>query len=321
VGADLPGTLCGARFRSDTVGIVEADEYKDAYRDLIPEAIVLLNVVANHEDHFGAGTHGFSKSFASWAACLALTPDALFFSESAAAQLAMDGHPVSGTVLGGPRSTSEWQVAIAEADARSTLIKVSRGAVCDTFVVPLTGEHAALAAGLGVLVGRRFGLADKDIRNGLATVTLPWRRQTLVHQSGNVFVYDDNARVFAQFIATIDGLRQRHPGAWLVAIVSPWGRLNRRDLIQWADAGSHADMLCVLPVGDASVEHGGAERPDADELLVEAVQARGRDALVVRHWDQLPAAGVAETVYVTAGYDSQYELFNEAHEYLRVRHT
>jgi hypothetical protein len=80
-------------------------------------------------------------------------------------------------------------------------------------------------------------------------------------------------------------------------------------------------MLCVLPVGDASVEHGGAERPDADELLVEAVQARGRDALVVRHWDQLPAAGVAETVYVTAGYDSQYELFNEAHEYLRVRHT
>ena len=319
VGADLPGTLCGGWHRASTTAVVEADEYKDAYLDIAADSVVLLNVIANHADHFGEGTTGFSRSFAAWVRGLELDREQVLMSASAATQLAADGFKVDAVVLDTDAGGGDWQLEIRSANSTSTVLAVRRGPIRDTFEVPLTGAHAAAAAGFGILTARRAGLSDTDIREGLQAAEFPWRRQSLVHSSIGVWVYDDNARLPDQFIVTISALRQRHPNAHLVAIISPWGRLNRRDLTAWAAAGSSADTLVVLPVGEAGATSGGAELDDADERLVRAVEARDRIAQTLRAWGDLPHAS-GETVYVTAGYDAQYELFRGAHEHLRDRY-
>lgn len=320
VGADLPGTLCGGWHRASTTAVVEADEYKDAYLDVAAESIVLLNVIANHADHFGEGTSGFSRSFAGWVRALELDREHVLLSASAAAQLVADGSPIPAVVLGtGAGSPGEWQMEVCSARTSSTVLALRKGRVRDTFEVPLTGEHAAVAAAFGVLTARRAGLSDTDICEGLQAAELPWRRQSLVHSSNGVWVYDDNARLPDQFVATVAALRQRHPRAHLVAVISPWGRMNRRDLGAWAAAGSCADSLVVLPVGEAGASRGGAELDDADERLVQAVRDRDRVAHTLNMWGDLPVA-IDETVYVTAGYDAQYELLRGAHEHLRERH-
>lgn len=320
VGADLPGTLCGGWHSSSTTAIVEADEYKDAYRDVEAHSVILLNVLANHADHFGKGTSGFSRSFADWIQGMGLAPRRVLLGATAAERLAADGFPINAIVLGTDAdSGADWQMEIVSPKPSSTVFRLCGGRRGDTFTIPLAGEPAAMAAAFGVLTARQAGLSDSEIRDGLATAELPWRRQSLVHRSPGVWVYDDNARLPDQFMVTVLALRQRHPRAHLVAVISPWGRLNRRDLDAWAVAGSYADTLVILPVGEAAVSRGGAEIDDADEQLARAVRKRGRDALSIRTWADLPEA-TGETVYVTAGYDAQYDLLSQAHEQLRERY-
>ena len=320
IGADLPGTLCGGWHSSSTTAIVEADEYKDAYLDIRAHSVILLNVLANHADHFGNGTSGFSRSFADWIQGMGLAPRHVLLGATAAERLAADGFPVGAIVLGtGEDSGADWQMEIISPEPSSTEFRLRKGRRRDTFTIPLAGEHAATAAAFGVLTARQAGLSDSEIRDGLATAELPWRRQSLVHRSPGIWAYDDNARLPDQFIVTVLALRQRHPHAHLVAVISPWGRLNRRDLDAWAFAGSYADTLVVLPVGEAAVSRGGAEIDDADEQLALAVRDRGREALSIQSWADLPEA-TGETVYVTAGYDAQYDLLSQAHQVLRERH-
>ena len=320
VGADLPGTLCGGWHSSSTTAIVEADEYKDAYQDIGADSVILLNVLANHADHFGSGTSGFSRSFADWIQGMGLAPRHVLLGATAAQRLSADGCSVGAIVLGtGDNSGADWQMHIVSPTPSSTEFKLSKGRRGDKFTIPLAGEHAATAAAFGVLTARQAGLSDSEIRDGLATAELPWRRQSLVHRSPGIWAYDDNARLPDQFIVTVLALRQRHPHAHLVAVISPWGRLNRRDLDAWAFAGSYADTLVVLPVGEASISRGGAEIDNADEQLARAVRERGREALCIRTWADLPEATRA-TVYVTAGYDAQYDLLCGAHQELRERH-
>lgn len=320
IGADVPGTLCGGLYATGTVAVVEADEYRDAYVDLAPERVILLNVTPNHGDHFGPGTTGFSRSFTNWVKALNLKPEQVLLSSAAAAEVTAAGLPTPGTVVGdAPDTGAHWHIEVVSATPSSSVFAISRGKVRDKFRVPLTGEHAVLAAAYGVVAARGAGLSDRDIQAGLDTSQLPWRRQSLVHEGSQVLVYDDNARLPEQFVVTIEGLRQRHPGYEIVAIISPWGRLNRRDIPAWATVGTYADVLVVLPVGDAGLSRGGVERDDADRQLVEATRALGGVAMTVSHWEELPRP-TNGTVYLTVGYDAQYTLFRRIHQYLQAQY-
>lgn len=324
IGADLPETLCGGRYSKRTTAIVEADEYKDAYRALLPNTVALLNVFPNHEDHFGKGTSGFSKSFASWTGDIPLTASEVVMTADAAAQLAANGVRVPATVLSVDTpwmdDSKSWQIEIVSASPGGTLFRLRQGRKYDDFEIPLAGAHIATAAAIGVITARAAGIRDNEIRDGIAASTLPLRRQSLVHHARNVWVYDDNARLPVQFTTTVAALRQAHPAAQVIAVISPWGRLNRRNVEEWAQAGTHADTLVVLPVGEAAVSRGGAELDDADNQLVMAVRQRGTRALAITKWEALPDAR-GETVYVTAGYDAQYEMFSGAHGYLQRRYN
>lgn len=147
---------------------------------------------------------------------------------------------------------------------------------------------------------------------------------TKVHSEPGLSVYDDNARLPVQLEGLLDALRQRHPRQLITAVISPWGRRNRRDLQSWATAAAQADFVYILPVADASTLCGGAESPAAAVDLVDLIHAQGGSAQAVGNPDEIVApalSSAAPQVYVTAGYDSNHDVFAQIHRRLQTTNS
>ncbi|GAA3084129.1 UDP-N-acetylmuramate--alanine ligase [Kribbella aluminosa] len=333
IGADVDDTLCGARLGTGPWAITEACEYQDAYLALSPKIAMILNIAPNHEDHFGPGTEGFAVSLRVFLTEVVESLDHIVISASAAAELAKytlgtaflkhHGSGVSTQVIGSP-GEAYWQFSVENATPEVTRFALSHtGATTgrDVFEVPLAGNHAATAAAMAVVAARCAGMSDSDIRAGLATARLPQRRMTRVHSEPGLSVYDDNARLPVQLESLLEALRQRHPRQLITAVISPWGRRNRRDLQSWATAAAQADFVYILPVAGASTLCGGAEHPAAAVDLVDLIHAQGGSAQAVSNPDEIVApalSSAAPQVYVTAGYDSSHHVFVQIHRRLQT---
>jgi UDP-N-acetylmuramate--alanine ligase len=321
IGADVDHTLCGAQLGAGPWAVTEACEYRDAYLALAPKIAVILNLIANHEDHFGDGTAGFARSLRTLVDVSAGSLEHVVTTSEAAFVLNRHGLGIDGAHTVG-RDESDWQLSIDHATPDSTRFSLGHTGGRDTFEVPLTGLHSATAAALAVVAARYAGLSDADIRTGLAGARLPQRRMSLVHAGPGLLVYDDNARLPVQLTSLLAALRQRHPRQPITVVISPWGRRNRRDLAQWAAAAAQADFVYVLPVGDASTAHGGAEYPAAAADLVDLIHHIGGSAQAVNSPGEIARPGLnpaAPQVYVTAGYDTSQAVFAQIHRCLQVR--
>jgi UDP-N-acetylmuramate--alanine ligase len=316
IGADIDGLLCGARLASGPWAITEACEYQDSYFGLRPRILMLLNIAANHEDHFGPGTRGFSQSIGQLIAMSADSLDHVILADGAAAVLRDHGLAVRSQTVG--FGDADWRVMIEDASPGRTRFSLTRHRLTDRFEVPLAGAHAVLAAAMAAAAARLAGLDDHAVQAGLHGARLPDRRMSVRHSSDRVVIYDDNARLPLQLASLLDALRQRHPEQRIIAVVSPWGRRNRRNLREWAPVAARADFVYVLPVGDASTMHGGAEDPAAAADLARLIARCGGAGKAVDRVSEivLAPAGTLPDVYVTAGYDSHEAVFAEVHERL-----
>ncbi|WP_328990322.1 Mur ligase domain-containing protein [Kribbella sp. NBC_01245] len=321
IGADVDTTLCGATLAAGPWAVTEACEYRDAYLALAPKIALILNLTTNHEDHFGDGTAGFAQSLRTLIDVSAGPLEHVVTTSEAAFVLNQHGLGIDRAAHTIGQDGADWQLSIDHATPDSTRFSLRHAQGRDTFEVPLTGPHSATAAALAVVAARYAGLSDADIRAGLALARLPQRRMSLVHTAPGLSVYDDNARLPVQLTSLLAALRQCHPRQPIIAVISPWGRRNRRDLAQWAAAAAQADFVYVLPVGDASTAHGGAEYPASAVDLVDLIHHIGGSAQAVNSPGEIAAPGVSEAapqVYVTAGYDTSQPVFAEIHRNLQV---
>jgi UDP-N-acetylmuramate--alanine ligase len=229
IGADVDTTLCGATLAAGPWAVTEACEYRDAYLALAPKIALILNLTTNHEDHFGDGTAGFARSLRTLIDGSAGTLEHVVTTSEAAFVLNQHGLGIDGAHTVG-HDGADWQLSIDHATPDSTRFSLRHTQGRDTFEVPLTGPHSATAAALAVVAARYAGLSDADIRAGLALARLPQRRMSLVHAAPGLSVYDDNARLPVQLTSLLAALRQSHPRQPITAVISPWGRRNRRDL-------------------------------------------------------------------------------------------
>ena len=319
IGADIDGMLCGANLSAGPWAVTEACEYQDSYFALAPRMLILLNITSNHEDHFGNGTSGFSRSFHSLVNASYDVLDHVVLTEQAAATLRSHSLGVSGHTVG--PTGEDWMLVIEDCTPYSTTFKLLNGSQSDRFSLPLVGPHSATAAGVAVIAARLAGLDDRAIQTGLDEAQLPDRRMSVVHSSERVAVYDDNARLPVQLASLLQALRQRHAEQRIIVLISPWGRRNRRDLVAWADVAAEYDHVYVLPVGNASTDHGGAEDPTAAIALAEMIEQRGGSAVAIDQVEEvvLPVDGqIRPDVYVTAGYDSNQAIFAAVHRHLML---
>jgi UDP-N-acetylmuramate--alanine ligase len=329
IGADVPGTTCGASLSTGDLAVVEACEYRDAYLALRPRMAILLNVFENHEDHFGKGTEGFTLSFANY---LRAHLDVLRH------LVLVEGSPESLLDCVGPKvdihtvgfgSACRWRVSAIQTNASGSsflLSETSRGSDIGVFQVPFTGLHVIKAAAAAAVVGLICGVSVMNLRTGLWSSRLPAGRLSILYESSLVTGINDNARHPQQVSALLSALRERWPESSLCLVVHPWGRRNARDLLAWSAALQPADAILVMPVGDASVDSGGAERADAADILTRLVVAAGG-----RGWSASSVGEVANKfsellvegrhwVLTTVGYESSQNIFAELHRLVQL-HT
>ncbi|MGW1071557.1 Mur ligase domain-containing protein [Streptomyces sp. NPDC002537] len=317
IGADVPGLLCGGQLAAGEWAVVEACEYQAAYRALSPEIVIALNLVQNHEDHFGPGTTGFERSLTGFLTDSPAPPRFAVLTEGVAAllapRLAAAGNRLKVETVG---EDADWSVDITSADPQGTSFRLAQhGTDAGTWTVPAPGRHLATAAACGLVTALHLGVSPADSAEALAGFRLPRRRMSTMHHDERLVLVDDNARQPGQAAALLQALRQAHPERHLVIAVAPWGRKNQRDLATWALGLSEADTVWVLPVGDAAVP--GGEAPDADVRLAELIRLQGTPAYAISPGGALPlpeSRVAGPVVIATAGYDASLKTFSALHD-------
>lgn len=326
IGADVPNTLCGAAIGGGEIAITEACEYRDAYLAVQPWMAVLLNTFENHEDFFGPGTRGFEQSFADFVNSRAGALEHVVLGEDVASGYLSEHETSPNIHRVGFAEYNNWRVRIRSSDAWGSDFEVccdSNKLSLGTFKVPATGLHIVKAAAVAVVAATVCGVSAEVARRGLAEAVLPDRRLSVRYDLSSVAGIDDNGRHATQVTALVDALRQRWPLSKICLVASPWGRRNPRNLTDWAAAMGQADAAIILPVGDASTSAGGAELPEAAQLLENLISRKGVSAWAVESEGQ--AAEIAcklvqagpHVVLATVGYDSSQEVFDAFHRAVR----
>jgi UDP-N-acetylmuramate-alanine ligase len=319
IGADVPGLLCGGSLAAGNWAVVEACEYKAAYRALHPEIVIALNLVQNHEDDLGRGTSGFEHSLTGFLTESPASPQLAVLPDHVAALL----EPNLPAAEGGLRietigDDADWNVDITAADPHSTTFRLlHHGIGAGTWTVPAPGRHLVTAAACGLVTALHLGISPADSAAGLATFRLPRRRMSTMHHDHHLVLIDDNARQPGQAAALIQALRQAHPDRHLVIAVSPWGSKNPRDLAAWALGLSEADTVWVLPVGTTTRPE--TEAPGADVRLTDLIRLEGTAAYTVAPISPLPLPLPENRerdalVIATAGYDASLDTFSALHD-------
>ncbi|MEV7869201.1 Mur ligase domain-containing protein [Streptomyces sp. NPDC088124] len=316
IGADVPGLLCGGQLAAGEWAVVEACEYQGAYRALVPEIVIALNLVQNHEDDFGPGTAGFERSLAGFLTDPPTPPRLAVLPEDVAALLAprLAGHRSLRVETVG--EDADWTIDITTADPTGTTFRLAQhGTHAGSWTVPAPGRHLVTAAACALVTSLHLGVTPADSAEALAGFRLPRRRMSTMHHDARLVLIDDNARQPGQAAALLQALRQAHPDRHLAIAVAPWGRKNQRDLAAWALGLSEADTVWVLPVGGTAVS--GGEAPNADTRLAELIRLEGTAAYTVHPGGDLPlppdrhADGL---VVATAGYDASLTTFSVLHD-------
>ncbi len=142
--------------------------------------------------------------------------------------------------------------------------------------VPVLGQHNALNTLAAIAVAAEAGIADDDIRAGLASFTGVKRRFELTGMWNNAAIYDDYAHHPTEIAAVLAAAR---PGARgrLVAVFEPHRYSRVHDLFgEFCACFSDADNVVVTPLYTAG------ERPITGidhRYIAEGIRAAGHPAV------------------------------------------
>lgn len=123
------------------------------------------------------------------------------------------------------------------------------------------------------------------------------RRQEIRGVAAGVTVIDDFAHHPTAVAATIDAIKQRHPGSRLVALLEPRTNTSRRAIFQddYVEALVQADRIAVAEVGSDPIYSitGEVTQILSSQRVAESLRARGRDAVAFEGIDEMIAWVVA----------------------------
>jgi UDP-N-acetylmuramate: L-alanyl-gamma-D-glutamyl-meso-diaminopimelate ligase len=147
---------------------------------------------------------------------------------------------------------------------------------------PLFGAHnvenvvAVLAALESLGVPLEEAIAALPAHRGVK------RRQEVRGVAAGVTVIDDFAHHPTAVAATLDAIRQRHPGSRIVALLEPRTNTSRRAIFQddYVEALMSADRAGVAEVGSEPIYSITGEVTEvlSSEAVVSELRRRGRDA-------------------------------------------
>lgn len=251
VGGRVPGWDGNLRHGSDSLFVVEADEYDHSFLQLRPNIAVLTTLEADHLDIFGS-LEGVEKAFLAY---LELVP------QEGLIVACGDDHGVGRILprLGQPRrsvltyGTNSGSMLLAEEVTpvgRGTTFKVrERGALLGKVKLSVPGMHNVRNALGAIGAALHLGASWESIAAGLAAYSGVERRFEQVGEANGVLVIDDYAHHPTEIAATLQAARASYPGRRIVAIFQPHLYSRTRDFA--ADFGrtlATADLVFVTDI-------------------------------------------------------------------------
>jgi UDP-N-acetylmuramate--alanine ligase len=276
VGGRVAGWQGNLRFGSQSLFVVEADEYDRSFLRLAPDVAVVTNVEADHLDIYGdyAGVLGGFRDFVSRVP----GPGPVI--------VCADDHGASSLLppLGGRGYTYGTN---AGSMLRATHIEVgSRGTRCTVvedgrrvgdLVLRRGGRHTLLNALGAAAAARALGVAWTSILQALASFSGVVRRFEQLGEAEGVRIVDDYAHHPTEISATLDAARSLFRDARLVAVFQPHLYSRTRDFATgFGRALADADVVWVTDVFPAR------EKPIpgvSGKTVAEAARAAGASAV------------------------------------------
>jgi UDP-N-acetylmuramate--alanine ligase len=275
-GGGVEGWGGNLSYQSDSLFVVEADEYDRSFLALKPNVAVVTNVEADHLDIYRdlADIEETFAKFARPAQVIALCAD-----DAGANRLTV---PASAEII-------RYGVSSPDARLRATSIRLApsgAGALGASFSVvyddkPLgdvqlsvPGNHNVLNALAAVACGIALGVTLDAMRPGLAAFTGVSRRFERVADIAGITIIDDYAHHPTEITATLDAARASFPDRRVIAAFQPHLFSRTRDF-----AAAFAGALCAADAIFLADIYPAREQPIdgvTSALIVEHLRKSGR---------------------------------------------
>jgi UDP-N-acetylmuramate--alanine ligase len=273
---------------------IEADESDGTLRCFRPEHAILLNVDAEHLDHFRnldaicseflgfagqvQGLRLYCKDDPRLCAMLDGQPRALSFGFDSAAdyQVECGARPEEG-LLGVKSARSESQGFAVRHQGKSL----------GRFTTLLPGKQNLENVAAVIALLHQLGFDPEPIARAIAAFRGAARRQELLFADGRLRVFDDYGHHPTEIRATLQALRPQAAGRLVVAFQPHRYTRTRHLLAQFATCFADADELWLTEIYPASE----APIPGITGLaMAQAIRAHGQAVHYVLELDQLGAA-------------------------------
>jgi UDP-N-acetylmuramate--alanine ligase len=278
VGGQVPQLVRAAAFSSPHVArpkplfVIEADESDGTLGLFQPEHTILLNVDAEHLDHY-TGIESVCSDFGRFAnrthGLKVYCRDDHHLERLLAGQ--------AGSVSFGFHRQADYQVRTEErSPTQSSEQRFAiwhHGEKLGGFTTRLIGQKNLSNAGGVIALLHQLGCAPSDIARAMAPFRGVARRQQLLHADARLQVYDDYGHHPSEIRATLQAFRSLRPGRLLVAFQPHRYTRTRHLLHEFATAFQGADLLWLTDIYPASEP---AIPGVSGAVLAAAVRAHGQ---------------------------------------------
>lgn len=267
LGAPVRGVGFGGHYGPDDL-VAEVDESYGAFVEITPYALGLLNVEADHLDHYGS----LENLETAFAGVLSRTtgPVVVWTDDPGAARVA--ALATRDVVSVGRNETAWWRLVDEVVSRRGAHARLS-GPVDVDIDLAVTGRHNLANAALAAALALAVGVEPTNVTQGLRRFRGAPRRFEHLASWRDVDVVDDYAHLPGEIAATLEAA---HAAGYekIVAVFQPH-RVSRTLRVggEFAPAFDLADEVIITDIYTA-----GEANPDAvtGEFLVDFVNDRGR---------------------------------------------
>ena len=275
--------------------VVEADESDGSFLRLKSTVAVVTNIDPEHLDHYGAfdAVRKAFRDFVENVPFYGFAVVCLDHPEVQALAAAVENRRLITYGTNPQAEVRAANVAMGPDGARFDVILAVRGeepVTLEGMRLPMAGMHNVLNALAAIAISRELGVADADLKTGLAAFGGVRRRFTTTGVSNGVRVIDDYGHHPVEIASVLKAARAvagPDSGGKVIAVVQPHRYTRLRDLFADFCAGfNDADAVIVADVyaaGEAPIE--GFDR----DALVAGLKRYGhRNAEALRAVADLP---------------------------------
>jgi UDP-N-acetylmuramate--alanine ligase len=277
LGAAVTGVGPNGHYGHDDL-ILEVDESYGTFSLLHPFALGVLNVEADHLDHYG-DVHALERAFSELIDRTS-GPVVVWSSDAGASRVALSATRDVVTVGAGD---SMWRVENVSLERRRSTFELKGPSRDVRFELAVTGLHNVANAAVVAILAMELGVDVEAIGRGLAAfMGAPRRFQYLGAWSG-VDVYEDYAHLPGEIEATLRATRAA--GYERIAAVFQPHRVTRTVALATAFASAFDSAMSVIVT---DIYSAGEPNPTnvTGEVVAKALRAR-RDDIDVRYVPEL----------------------------------